>query len=97
MNTEKSQFWQDHIDAWQASARSQKAYCQAHQLKLSSFTYWRKRTRSLAPRFVPLGTASVGGQVSVALPGGLRVDLPASLLAQALPAILAAMREVAPC
>lgn len=97
MNTDKAQFWQAHIDAWQVGHLSQAAYCQAHQLKLGTFTYWRKRVQSIAPAFVPVSAVSAGGQVSITLPVGLRIDLPAALLAQALPAILAAVREAAPC
>ncbi|WP_435808097.1 IS66 family insertion sequence element accessory protein TnpA, partial [Zhongshania aliphaticivorans] len=39
----KSQFWQDHITAWQGSGLSQAAYCKQHEIKFHNFAYWRNR------------------------------------------------------
>jgi hypothetical protein len=36
-SSEKSRFWQSHIDQWPTSGMTQAAYCQAHGLKLATF------------------------------------------------------------
>jgi hypothetical protein len=58
-SSEKSRFWQSHIDQWSTSSTTQVAYCQAHGLKLATFQYWRKRLREKtvpveSGAFVPL-------------------------------------------
>ena len=35
------QRWLEHVNAWQASDLTQKAFCQAHQLGYASFRRWR--------------------------------------------------------
>ncbi|MFT5211954.1 MAG: hypothetical protein ACI9CE_003695, partial [Flavobacterium sp.] len=51
MNTiNKSQFWQDHVTAWQGSGLSQAAYCKQHEIKSHNFAYWRNR---LSPAKTP--------------------------------------------
>ena len=59
--SEKSRFWQSHIDLWPTSGMTQAAYCQTHGLKLATFQYWRKRLREMtvpieSGAFVPLVT-----------------------------------------
>tara|TARA_R110002167_G_scaffold366254_1_gene594026 strand:+ start:25262 stop:25486 length:225 start_codon:yes stop_codon:yes gene_type:complete len=46
--SEKSRFWQPHIDHWPTSGMTQVAYCQAYGLKLATFQYWRKRLREIS-------------------------------------------------
>lgn len=51
------------VSAWQAAEQSKKAYCEAHQINIHTFTYWhqkykvatleQKEKRS-APKFIPL-------------------------------------------
>lgn len=40
--------WQHHIDTWQSSALSQKAYCQDAEISLHQFGYWRRKLRTAA-------------------------------------------------
>ena len=47
--TEKRHYWQQHIDAWQRSGLSQKAYCQREALAVSNFGYWRRRLSGGTP------------------------------------------------
>ncbi|WP_444922422.1 IS66 family insertion sequence element accessory protein TnpA [Microbulbifer sp. CnH-101-G] len=39
----KSDFWQQHLIDWQASRLSKAAYCENHNLKLSTFVYWHSK------------------------------------------------------
>jgi hypothetical protein len=39
----KVSFWQEHIEIWQVSGQSQKAYCTQHQLTYPTFNYWRRK------------------------------------------------------
>ncbi|MFT5209400.1 MAG: hypothetical protein ACI9CE_001122 [Flavobacterium sp.] len=36
----KFAFWKRHIEAWQSTTLSQRAYVKHHQLAPTSFTYW---------------------------------------------------------
>ena len=38
-------FWQDHVDAWWESGRTQRAYCQEHGLCEAQFSHWKGRLR----------------------------------------------------
>ncbi|WP_444930505.1 IS66 family insertion sequence element accessory protein TnpA [Microbulbifer sp. SSSA002] len=53
-NQSKSDFWQEHITAWNSSDLSQTAYCQHHQLKLSTFTYWHNKQKKQRPKLMPV-------------------------------------------
>lgn len=48
----KSSFWENHIQTWQGSGQSQRAYCAAQSLSLASFGYWRHK---LKPGLTPAG------------------------------------------
>jgi len=53
----KQTFWQQHIDAWRQSDQSQQRYCQANDLALATFGYWRRKLKkgnAEKPRFYPL-------------------------------------------
>lgn len=39
--------WQYHIDTWQSSGLSQKAYCHKAEISLARFGYWRRKLRPL--------------------------------------------------
>lgn len=39
---DRQQFWQQHIDAWQASDASGAAFCKQRDLNYAQFNYWRK-------------------------------------------------------
>jgi hypothetical protein len=38
----KFAFWKRHIEAWQSSALSQRAYANHYQLSSTSFAYWKR-------------------------------------------------------
>jgi hypothetical protein len=92
----KSQFWQDHITAWQGSGLSQTAYCKQHEMKFHNFAYWRNRLsprKEPASKLIKLGAMPVSSRVMMNLPLGVRLELSASDLPVVLPAVLHILRE----
>jgi len=77
--TDRITFWQDHITTWQASDLTQKAYCEAHGLRYSSFGYWVRKLRvpsadrENASGFVPVALSAVDAGLVLALPNGLEI------------------------
>ena len=45
---EKRAQWQQHIQNWKSSDLSQKAYCDANNLKQNQFWYWSKKINEQA-------------------------------------------------
>ncbi|MCG6552276.1 MAG: hypothetical protein L7F77_08110 [Candidatus Magnetominusculus sp. LBB02] len=39
----ESSYWKEHIEAWQASGKTQAEYCRQHELKLKAFAYRKRR------------------------------------------------------
>ena len=79
-NTDRIAFWQEHIATWQTSDLTQKAYCEAHGLRYSTFGYWVRKLRRPSPDrqkhvtgFVPVSLSSVDGGLVLALPNGLEI------------------------
>ena len=85
-NKEKSQavanYWQQQIEAWQASSQSQSAFCTANDLAYHRFGYWRRKLLSqsrVSPNqttssFVPAMTypkQTAGDDLCLVLPSGL--------------------------
>ena len=96
MNTTKQLFWQKHLNVWQASGQSQVAYCKIHKLKIATFTYWRGKQKTPTSKLIPVVTRSLS-QVSLSLPGGVQLHLPAAQLVELLPVVLKAVRSVPSC
>lgn len=44
---DKARYWQQHMEAWQASDLTQPAYCQQRAISLAAFGYWRTRLKKL--------------------------------------------------
>jgi len=42
---DKAGYWQQHMDAWQASDLTQPVYCQQQGISLAAFGYWRTRLK----------------------------------------------------
>lgn len=42
-NMEREAYWRGHVEAWQASGKTQRAYCDQHGLKGHSLSYWHLR------------------------------------------------------
>jgi len=86
----------EHLDTWQASGQSQSAYCKTHTLKIATVSYWRSKQKTPATKLIPVPTRPMG-QVSLSLPGGVQLQLPAAQLAELLPTVLQAVRAAASC
>ena len=92
----KTQFWQDHITAWQGSGLSQAAYCKQHEIKFHNFAYWRNRlspAKEPSAKLLKLGGVSASSRMIMNLPLGVRLELSASDLPVVLPAVLHILRE----
>lgn len=92
--TQKQQFWQQHLQAWQTSSLSQTAYCRQHELPLANFGYWRKRlseATATTPTIIPMVRESVTTDVRLCSPGGWQVLLPTSIHTEILRNLLAAL------
>lgn len=88
-NTEKRQHWQQHMDAWQRSGLSQKAYCEREALSVANFGYWRKRLAGTTPakKLIALGTTPVSPATRIHLPSGILIEVPTGSLATVLPLV----------
>lgn len=78
---ERQQFWQQHVDAWQASDLSSAAFCKQHDLNYAQFNYWRKKFQPAQVTAKPAGFAQVTqlSVVSSRLNDGLGVHLPSGI------------------
>ena len=96
--------WQNHITSWQQSGLSQKAYCQRHQLGLSTFhnKYRELKSDMAIPSAKPLTVLPVIRPVSSAhtqpptvitihSPHGWRLECPLTIPALTLTALLSAL------
>lgn len=86
MTTEQKQtFWHNHIAGWQHSGMSQAEYCQQHDLKLTSFGYWRTRLNrpQHTSKLIPVDFTSAA-TIRLALPNGIRLESPVHALADVL-------------
>ena len=76
---QRTDYWREHITAWQASGLSGQAFCQQHQLTYHQFVYWRQKLRtpkdSLSSGFAKVTAATPltthAGELTLALPNGL--------------------------
>lgn len=101
---ERVGFWNRHIEGWQSSGQSQRAYCEREAIALSSLRWWlRKRRAADRPdtmRFVPVevgaAPAACEGPIEVVLLSGRRLRLSAPRNETEL-ARLVRLLEVLPC
>ena len=96
-NQSKSDFWKQHIADWQASGLSQTSYCDQHNLKLNTFTYWRSKQSKARPKLMPVSMPPAVALAELSLPGGIHLQLPVSALEQTLPVLWRLLREQASC
>lgn len=72
-------FWRHHIQAWQASGLSQRAYCKKNDLKEYRFSKWKNRLiKDDASHFVRVPfpvPAPIKRGIQVFSPNGFRVDI----------------------
>ena len=74
-------YWQQQIEAWQSSGKTQQAYCKANELSYHRFGYWLRKFRRQSQQaqnqkgsgFVPVthSAPSQSAGLSLALPSGL--------------------------
>jgi|SRR4051794_24137883 hypothetical protein len=71
-----------HIDEWQQSGLSQKAWCEQHNMRYHVFHYWYKcyrdmQSASKEPQFIPLNIqpslAASAASIELLLPDGKRL------------------------
>jgi hypothetical protein len=44
-NTSKVSLWQNHIESWRSSGKSQIAYCRDQELCPNQFSYWKNKLK----------------------------------------------------
>lgn len=84
---QKRTYWQHHIERWQVSELSQKAYCIENNLSYASFGYWRTRLkRNAVPekKLIPVTLSRPADSVTIILPVGVRMEVPVHALADVL-------------
>lgn len=82
--TANRQRWFDHIEAWQQSGLTQKAFCKQQQLRLGSFLRWRgickrerESQRSTTMTFLPVNiTVPEAASLALLLGDELRIEIP---------------------
>lgn len=92
---QRHQYWQQHIEAWRQSALSQRDYCKRQEISFSGFSYWRRRLNGLAKdqsKLLPI-KVSRSATLTVILPSGIRLELPAHALEEILPVLIRAVQE----
>jgi|SRR6516164_753218 hypothetical protein len=93
-------FWRDTLAAWQKSGLSVRAFCASRKLCESNFHAWRRTLQqrdrqsphaSPPPRLVPVRVLP-DALIEIVLPAGLVVRVPASVDADIVAALVAALR-----
>ncbi len=72
---QRRKFWRTHIDQWEASGLSQRAYCVQHDLILHRFYNWRRRIKSDKNSRVSFLPVSLAGNASFCKPS-VRIHTP---------------------
>lgn len=77
-------YWHGHVEGWQQSGLTKRAYCARHGLSEKSFYRWQRKAR--ASRTVPAERLTLvpvtvneplpGGRILLHSPGGWRIELP---------------------
>jgi len=79
-DSELVEAWRETLREFEASGLSQRAFCEAEDLSLSTFGYWRRKLEGMREpeevRFFPLdflkgGQGGEGVNLVVELPGGV--------------------------
>ena len=101
--SDHQEFWRLHIQAWQDSGLSQRAYCKKKNLSEYRFSKWKSRLAkndNVASRFVrvPLTTGLPvpikAGVLHVHCPNGFRVDINEEFDSELLKKLLTVLGEV---
>lgn len=77
------------IQQWHESGQTQQTFCKEHDLTFSSFYYWLKRYRRGIEEnsFLPVEVSS-GSYIEIRYPGGIILQLPATIKLSALQQLL---------
>jgi hypothetical protein len=67
------------IGQWQESGKSQKSFCQEHELTYTTFYYWLRRYRRGQDEnnFLPIEISS-GSHIEIRYPDGVILQIPAA-------------------
>jgi hypothetical protein len=93
---EKHQYWYQQIDAWQQSGKPQRTFCMEHELSYSTFSYWRtkiNRAKQRENKWLPVHLTASSVAVTVCLPGGIRLEVPAQALGDVLPVVYRSLQD----
>ena len=79
-NEARAASWQQHVEQWQQSLQTQKAYCLEHDLNYHRFGYWLRKTTprptaqhstNKASAFVPVVNQPALTGLSLSFPNGV--------------------------
>ena len=91
----RREFWAGHVSAWLGGGLTQVVYCQQHELKPKSFSYWVRRHRQAAGHvtLVPLAVQkpSATGELLLQHASGWQLALPTGVDAVWLAGLLRGM------
>jgi hypothetical protein len=93
---QKCTFWNDHFQAWKQSNLTQSKYCEQHNLKPATFSYWRTRLRKkpAAGKLIPVNIGTPRTPIAIALPNGIRLEVPVSALSDILSIVCRTTQEI---
>lgn len=69
------------VSDWQQSGQSQKAFAEAHGIKLFTFRYWIQKQREQSQHtdaFLQLGAPLSAAAITIRYPNGIELQLPAN-------------------
>ena len=98
------QRWLEHVNAWQGSDLTQKAFCQAHQLGYASFRRWRGifkaepakvvESPSEPVRFLPVNIKDpLASTLQIHLQDGLHIEVAPGFNPQLLKQVIQVLRS----
>ena len=88
-NAEREMYWRGHVEAWQTSGETQKAYCDRYELKSHALSYWHLRLArrtlgaaegsplTLVPAVRVADAAAAQSGLSLTHPSGWRLEFAA--------------------
>jgi len=71
------------VDAWRQSSKKRKEFCDEHQIKVSTFSYWitrKNKAERSGKGFLPIDVSGSGHRatnVDIYYPNGIRLSLSA--------------------
>ena len=74
----KAVFWKQHVDAWQDSKLTQRAYARQHDLVVARFVYWKNKLcpnpRKRQKQFVPVRISTTQQPIRLTHPNGMVIE-----------------------